>query len=391
MGKSSKNIIAGFVRICMIEIPFVKKLQLLKNLGLWERKGQSVLGIDIGSSSIKVVQLRKEKERAILETYGELATGPYGQAFVGQAVQLVEDKMVEMIKDVIKEAGITTKEAVVSIPLRSSFVTLIDLPQMGEKELAEAVPFEARRYIPVPTQEVVVDWWAIPEGFGGESQEDVVFAKKKKTMQVLLVAIHKNIIEKYQSIIKTVGLKAKSFEIEVFSGVRSIIRHELSPILIIDFGASSTKMTMIDYGIVRMSHTIDRGSQDLTNALAKSLGIEFARAEEIKREIGLSSKPEHQQEVGVIEPLLDYVLSDVNRMIQDYRKRYGRSATHIVLAGGGALLNGLVDFTVKRVGLAAKLADPFARVEYPVFLQPVLKDIGPSFATAIGLAMRELK
>lgn len=376
----------------MISIPFVKKLQLPKTLQLWERKGQSVLGIDIGSSSLKAVQLRKEKERAILETYGELATGPYGQAFVGQAVQLVEDKMVEMIKDVIKEAGITTKEAVVSIPLRSSFVTLVDLPQMGEKELAEAVPFEARRYIPVPTQEVVIDWWAIPEGFGTQKQkEDEVFAKKKKTMQVLLVAIHKNIIEKYQSIIKAAGLKAKSFEIEVFSTMRSIIRHELSPILIIDFGASSTKMTMIDYGIVRMSHTIDRGSQDLTSALAKSLGIEFARAEEIKREIGLSPKPEYQQEVGVIEPLLDYVLSDAGRMVEDYRKKSGRAATHVVLAGGGALLNGLVDFTVKRVGLTAKLADPFARLEYPVFLQPVLKDIGPSFATAIGLAMRELK
>lgn len=376
----------------MLDLSFLKKIKLPKDLGLWTKKSRGVLGIDIGSSSIKIVQLRKEKERGILETYGELAIGPYGKMSVGQPVHLAENKMAEALKDVMKEAGATTKNAAVCIPLKSSFVTLINMPVMSETELAEAITFEARRYIPVPIREVTIDWWAIPEGFSGASKEkgDEVFSEKKKYMQVLLVAIHKDVIEKYQSLMKTAGLNVSAFEIEIFSAARAVIRHELSPVLIIDFGAASTKMTLVDYGIVRASHSLDRGSEDLTSALSKSLGIDFARAEEIKREIGLSERPEHQQEVSVIEPLLDFIFADAVKIITDYRKKHGRAVSHVVLSGGGSLLKGFVDFSVKRTGVETKLADSFSRVEYPVFLQPVLKDIGPSFTNAIGLAMRQL-
>ncbi len=374
-----------------MDIPFFKNLSLSKGLALFTRKESSVLGIDLGSSSLKLVQVRKENERAILETYGELSAGPYGGMEIGKSVRLVGEKVIEMLRDLIKEANVTSHRAVVAIPLRSSFVTVISLPLMSEADLQEAVPFEARRWIPVPPGEVIIDWWVLPQGISGEREREEGLAKERKFMDVLLVAIHREAVEKYQSIFKEVGIEVASFEIEVFSQVRSVLAREVAPLLLVDFGALSTRFTIVDYGIVRMSHGLDRGSQDLTSALSRSLGIDFERAEKLKRDTGLSSRPEHKETRAVLEPLIDYAFSEGLRVTSEYRRRSGHSLRRVVLTGGGANLKGLVDFSVNKFGLEAKLANPFGRVEYPAFLEPALKELGPTFSTALGLALRDLQ
>lgn len=149
-----------------------------KNIKFWA-KSQGIVGVDIGSSSIKVVQLKKEKEQAVLETYGELATGPYANAPVGQIVKLEENTVAGMLKDLVKESGITSKEAAVSIPVKDSLVTIIKLPLVSEKEMDEVVKFEARKYIPVPLSEVDLDWWILqPEK---QAEKKTMGKKKRKT------------------------------------------------------------------------------------------------------------------------------------------------------------------------------------------------------------------
>lgn len=382
----------------MVDVSFFKNIGFGKKISLWSKNVKSVVGIDLGLSSVKIVQLRREKERAVLETYGELAGGPYSGLSIGQAVQLVDEKIVEMLKDLIKESGITAKDVVLSIPLRSSFVTLIKVPLMSDAEINQMVPYEARKYIPVPIDEVVLDWWAIPEGFvqtkEGDSPSDESIEPghngQKRTVSILLVAIHKETIAKYKTIMESVGLSVRALEIEVFSIARSLLARELAPILLVDFGASSAKITVVDYGIVRSSHSIDRGSQDITMTISRALGIDFTRAEEMKREIGLSLRPEHREVHGVIEPMLNHIFSNALRVIQDYQRRHNRSINRVILVGGGSKMYGLVDYAVKKFGIETTLGDPFRRVQYPAFLQPVLKEIGPSFAQAIGLAIREL-
>src|SRR3989344_6479131 len=104
------------------------------------KKQNSVIGLDIGSSSVKVIQLRKEKGRVILETYGELSTGPYADKAVGQAVTLAPAQLALLIKDLFKEANITTKIGSMSIPLRSSLLVSIKVPELPEEKLAQMVP-----------------------------------------------------------------------------------------------------------------------------------------------------------------------------------------------------------------------------------------------------------
>lgn len=354
-----------------------------KKFAFWETN-QSVLGIDIGGSSIKVVQLRKEKERAILETYGEIALGKYADQDIGRSVKLSDEKIIEALKDIIKESGAASKSAVISIPLRSSFVTAVDLPLIPEKRIDEVVKLEARRYIPVAISEVLLDWLVIPQ------TDESVADKGKKTTKVLLVATHRDVVAKYKNIASKLNLETKGFEIEIFSIIRSSAGRTNQPVMVIDFGASSAKIIVVDYGMIRLSHSINRGSQDLTMALSRSMGVDFSRAEETKREIGLSPLPEHKELASVMEPELEYIVSEANRVVREYQKKYNRPISRVILTGGGALLNGLVDFSVKRFNMEVGLANPFSKVEYPVFLEEALKKIGPGFSTALGLALREL-
>src|SRR3989344_4546380 len=361
-----------------MDIPFFKSLSL-GGSALFKHREKGIVGIDLGSSSLKLVQLRKEKERAILETYGEISTAHYGGVEMGQSARLVDQKVLEMLEDLIKEANITAKQAVVSLPLRVSFVSLLTLPIMNEKDLAEAVHYEARRYIPVPINEVILDWWSLPQGISSDAEREEGLVKEKKFIEVLLVAVHQQVLEKYRSIFKEAGIEIVSFEIEIFSQVRSAIAREVAPIL------------LIDYDIVRMSHNADRGSQDLTLALSRSLGIDFERAEKLKRDTGLSLRPEHQEIKNVIEPLLDHNFSEGIRVMTEYKRRTNHSIKRIVFTGGGSLLKGLIDFSINKFGVEARLSNPFQKVEYPPFLEPALRDLSPIFSTALGLALREMQ
>ena len=327
----------------------------------------------------------------MLKTYGELRTTHYSDADEGRAVRLTEEKAVELLNDLIREANITTKQAVMSIPLRSSFVTLITFPPMTDAELAKAVPLEARRYIPVPISEVVIDWWSVPEGLRLRSRQEMETEKELEHEEVLLVAIHKDVIEKYRALSQKLELQIRAFEIEVFSTVRSVIERSADPLLIVDLGASSTKMIMVDRGIIRSAHSIDQGAQDLTLAISRSSGISFSRAEILKKEIGLSPKPEHKEIAGVIEPLIDSIFTETSRVALDYRRRYNRFMSRVLLTGGGALLDGIVEQAVRQFGVEVERAHAFSKVQYPAFLEPVLKNVGPNFAVASGLALRELE
>ena len=124
-----------------------------------------VLGIDIGSSAIKIVQIRKKNGQAMLETYGELALGPYAGLGIGQAAALPLDKIVQALTDLMKEkeVNITSKKCGISIPFASSLMSVIEMPEVSPKQLAVMVPMEARKYIPVPITEVMLDWSIIPK------------------------------------------------------------------------------------------------------------------------------------------------------------------------------------------------------------------------------------
>lgn len=368
-------------------------LPFLKNL--FKQPGQSVVGVDIGSSSIKVVQLRKKGGKAILETYGELALGPYAGIEIGRATNLPEDKIIEALRDVMKESNITTKSCGISIAAASSLLSFIRMPDLDQKQLANMIPIEARKYIPVPITEVALDWWVIPkeENSFSEFERPTLPGEtpKEKGVDVLLVVIHNDVISKLTRIGSGAQVNPSFFEIEIFSSMRSVVDQSLESVMVFDMGAGSTKLYIIERGILRASHTINRGSQEITLALSRSLGASVGDAEHIKRTIGISDEPENKNVKEVITLNLDYIFSETNRVIGSYQRKYSKNISKVVLTGGGTLLKGFLDLARARFQTEVVEADPFSKTEAPAFLEPVLRTAGPEFAVAIGVALRKLQ
>lgn len=377
----------------------------LKNI--FKTKGDAVLGIDIGPSSIKLVELRKKKGRAVLGTYGALALGPYAGIEVGRATSLPPQKIAEALIDLLREAGATTKRCGLSIPMSASLLTLIEVPAVDEKQLAQMIQLEARKYVPIPISEVSIDWWVIPKEQAGiihENDTDPVASavsgaaqsvpgtgpKTAEKLTVLLVVIHKDAILNAQEIIRLASLDVGFFEIEIFSTLRSVLDHDSGSVMIMDMGAGSTKLYVVDRGILRVSHIITRGSQDLTLAISKSLGISVEQAEVMKREKGLEDTAEKGL-ASIMDSSVNYIFAETNRVIMNYQKKYNKNISKIFLTGGGAALRGFAERAEKELQTTVHLADPFAKIDSPAYLSKILKQSGPEFAVSVGLAVRRLQ
>ncbi len=367
----------------------------------------SAIGIDIGSSSIKVVQLKRKEGRAILETYGEIVLGPYAGTEAGRATNLQSEKLQEAISDLVREANVTTKNAALSIPFSSSLISIVQMPDLGEKKLAEMIPIEARRYIPVPISEVSLDWWVVPKSkYDLKSPEDVELSDNSQhtigsrigenkqqnvdKVDVLLVAILNEAISKSQSIVRGLDLQNVFFEIEVFSTMRSAVDQGVEPVMILDMGAGNTKLYIVEHGIIRDTHIINRGSQDITLALSKALNVSVDRAEEIKRTVGMSTDPQDRAINETITLSLDFMFSEANQVLLSFERKYNRTISKVVLAGGGSTMRGFIEAAKIHFQSEAILADPFSKVVSPAFLEPILKEVGPEFAVAVGVALRKL-
>ncbi len=366
---------------------------------LFGKKHESVLGVDIGSSSIKIVQIKKKNGQAILETYGELSLGPYAGVTIGQSVQLPPDKIAQALSDLMKEkeVNITTNLCGIAIPFGSSLMFVMELPEVSDRQLTTMVPIEARKYVPVPITEVMLDWSVIPKNEvkvddnpppEGSASSVLATNPSIPRLEVLGVAIHNEILNRYKDIIAKAGLSATFFEIEIFSTMRAVLEDSLQPVMIMDIGSASTKLYIIERGIVKASHTVNRGSQDITSNLSKSMGITTDEAEIMKRKVGLNGgDPTVRDVIGLT---FDYVFEEANRVLLSFEKRYNKAVSKIILIGGGSALKGLPDLAKQNLKTEAIAANPFQKLSAPAFIEEVLRDTGPEFAVAVGLALRRL-
>lgn len=362
----------------VIEIPFLKKFNLSSwlPLGAFKQKPSRIAGVDIGTYSTKVVQLRYEKERGILETYGELLNRGYSTGGGNSGLLHHSDsEIAALLKDLFQESRITARDAVFAVPASLSFVTTISLPPVPEKELREAIPYEARRYIPIPISEVVLDW----EVLGRD--------EAREKIEILLVAVPQEVIEKYKRVCEALHLTLQAVEVETFSMVRSLGGTDLTPTAFINFGHHATALALADRGKVRMSHSFVRGSWELTRALERGLNISSERAEAMKRETGISERIEEKEITSTIVPLIETLFSEIERFISIYNRKAPRTIQKINLTGGGANLKGLIEYAVAKFGVEVTKSSPFIHIVSPAFMQPILREIGPSFSIAVGLAM----
>ncbi len=338
------------------------------------------VGIDIGSSAIKVVELRKLNNTISLSTYGEVQVGPYVEQPMSAVVKLDLPVASQALSDVVGEAGITADIAVLSVPLAASFLTTISLHTNGEEDVANKIPVEARKYIPIPLKEVALDWFEIDQKYNKETNE--------ATHNILMAAIQNESLLNFQRQLGAIEKNDHIMEIEAFSAIRAAAKQD-TVLAILDLGASMSKLYIIKGSILQKIHRVKTGAEQITKHLSELKQVSFAEAETIKR--SFATDPIHEKDIkNAMAAAYNRPMQEFKRVIQQYNLESGHAVSEIVLIGGGAQLNQVTTFINEVFALPAKKHNPFNKVAYPAFMEDVLVDLGPSFSVALGAAYRAL-
>jgi type IV pilus assembly protein PilM len=345
------------------------------------------IGLDIGTSSIKVVQLKRERESIVLETYGEIALGPYSGLAIGQATQLGDEKLIQAITDLFREAKVTSKVATLAIDSSAVFVSVVAVPKVSDTELKTMMPLEARKFLPIPLTEVQVDWWHVPLG---TDEASIKKDAESKNMEMVLAAVKNDTLEMYNRITTKLGLVNTEFEIPGFSLVRSIVPTSEKLVICVDIGANQTTISLVRSNIVIDMHVLSKGSQDSTIQISQSLAIPIETAEETKRTFGYKGDNANPYLKEVMELSSYPLFGEVARLSLMFERKYNQSIEGILLVGGGARLPGVMDMYNQVVHIPGRTGTPFDQIKVPDFLQEMMKQIGPSYAVAVGLALKKL-
>lgn len=361
-------------------------------MGLFDflKGGKSYLGVDVGTGTIKLAQLGKGKEKPKLEAYGELQTYGYlerpNDAIQTSSLKMLDEDVAAMLRDLMKAAGVTSKRVSMSVPVFSSFITVMELPLMSAKELAAAIPFEAKQYIPIPLSEVTLDYSVL----GTKTYNTGKGGSPATKSEVLLVAVPNEVVNKYARIAELAKLQLDALEVETFSLARSLVGADKSAVLIIDIGTRATNISIMSDGFIRFAHNLDLAGGEITKTISTALNVDYRRAEEFKKTLGLGTLPEAAQIKKLISPLVDMVINEADRLINEHYRKYNKKIERVIVAGGTANMAGLVDYLAQHFGVEVLRGNPFLKIEYPPVLEPAVKDLAPDFSVAIGLAMRGL-
>lgn len=345
---------------------------------------QSYIGVDIGTSSTKVVQLGDDNGRPHLMTYGYLEMR---SDIIKNEAATSQQTVVNTLRTIMRDAKVSTSQAVAALPSFTVFSSIISLPLMTRKELNSAVRWEAKKFVPMPIDDLVLDWKLLKESTAAPTPAE----KAPKNLRVLITAAPKSLVKRYLDIFKAAGLQIINLETEALALERALIGTDPTPAMIVDIGATATDIAVLVDGIPLINRSIDVGGDTITTAIAQSLNVDRDRAEQFKRDFGLSFG---QQSVTQVPKTIEFVLKSIINEIFFVLKLYHAQSTgpvqKIILSGGSAFLLNLPEFLEKTVSIKTFIGDPWARTVYPLELQPVLQEVGPRFSVAIGLAMREI-
>ncbi|MBI2050614.1 MAG: pilus assembly protein PilM [Parcubacteria group bacterium] len=388
-------------------------------LNLFKSKISSYLGIDIGTNSIKLVELESVGGRPRLVTYGmvELESSMARPSESGDNTS-DNQKIAGALIALLKKTGARSRSAVAALPNFSVFSSVISLPKLGEKQLAEAVSWEAKKFVPMPIENVVLDWKILNELALEEGEEDMTdaeraeqeaqkqkiaaadknsnLAKCKTVAQILLTAAPRHLVERYVAVFKIAGITLLSLETESFALSRSLVGNEDGSILIADVGALTTDVTVVRKGVPVFSRSINVGGSTVTRAVADSMGVSPERAEQFKRDTGIASSAGTVASSGgggiasVIQQSFAPVISEMKYTLE-LQQRSNFAIEKILLTGGSAFLSSLPGYIASSLNAKVFIGNPWARVSYPKDLGGVLEQIAPRMGVAIGLAMREIE
>jgi len=343
-------------------------------------KGRGSIGLDLGSSYIKTVKLKESKGTYELEL---LDLHPLPPELIVDRSIIDALRLTDSIKEMVKKTGLKSRDATISISGHSSvIIKKISLPEMTEEELSESIKFEAEQYVPFDIEDVNLDFQII-----GPKEEP-------GQMDVILVAVKKDIISEYISVVKEAGLNPIIVDIDSFALENMYgINYEIEPdrnVALLNIGASTINMSILKGGISVFTRDSSLGSNLHTEALQREFNISYENAERLKRGEPIDNVST-EDAAGVVESASEEILGEIIRSFDYYRSTtLHEDISEVILSGGCALLKDFPSLIAERAGIETKVAEPFRNIKLPKrFDKAYIEEIAPIMAVAVGLALRK--
>ncbi len=344
------------------------------NTASYYYRDKPIFGLDIGFSSMKVMQIDLSGKPEIIG-YG---VGSFDPKAIENGVIVDYEGLARAANDLFENkiiGEINTRRIAFSIPASRTFSRVIKLPKLSDKELSEAVRTEAEQYIPVPIDQLYMDF-------------DII-NRTDKEIELFAVAVPKKIIDSYMMLSRLLGLEIVAMESTIAAAARLFLQTSLHdiPTVLIDFGSVSTDITIFDKTLI-VTGTVSGGGDVFSDKIAAALGVSKSEADVIKTRYGLDFSKKQKEITSALKPFLDQLLKEIGRMIRYYEERYGseRKLAQVVTMGGGANMPGLNDYLTNQLRLPAQTSDPWQHISHPNLKLPPLVERS-MYATVSGSAL----
>lgn len=349
---------------------------------------KSLLGLDIGSGYLKVSQIKEIKGKYTLELFDMLPLEP--DVIVDESI-VEQAKLIDLIKELIKKSQSKVKDVAISISGHSSViikkinmeVNKTELDSMSEDEVMKSIKLSAEQYIPFGIEDVHLDYQILNS------------SKESGEIEAILVAVRKELIEEYLNIVKEADLNPVIVDVDAFTlenmyEINYDIEEE-SNIALIDIGATSTKLNLLQDGMSAFTRDSSKGSKLQTEALVSTFQIPFETAEKLKRFEAVEGISPEQVE-SVIYDASEEIINEITRSLEFFNETSGiESFDELVIGGGGAMVKGFPELLADRTGLNVSVMDPFKKIAISKKLdERYIKSISPMACVSVGLALRRV-
>ena len=333
-------------------------------------------GLDIGTSSVRVVQLTNNNGPRQLLKY---AMSPIDGKLAMSDSKADRQKVADKIKEIITQAQITTKNVAVGIPSSRVFTTVVDLERLTPAELAKTIKYQADSLIPTPVAESKIDWAMI-----GDSPKD------PNKVEVLLSSVGNDFIEARLDLLESIGLNVVAFEPDNLAITRAVLTPEaIEPQMVIDIGSKSTDIVITMNSAPRLTRAIPTGSDAIIKSAVQNLNIDENQAQEFVFKFGLSEQKLEGQVHNAIIGTVDVLMGDIDKSIKFFQARYKDvKLDRIVMTGGASALPEFPLYIANKFGINVEIGNAWRNVQFSMERQNELMAVSNHFGVAVGLAER---
>ncbi len=355
---------------------------LYKNIASFEPK---FFGLDLSDLSLKIFQVEKIGRIDRIRSFCSL---PIARGNIEDGKIINKEKVAQIIREAVRLAGpkkINTRKIVCSLPESNIFLRVINIPKIEKSEADQAIKWEMEANIPLPIEEVYLDWQFL--------ENDPENSKNKQN--VLTVAVSKKVVDDFMETLELSGLEVYDLEIESIASARSLVsstekRENIS--LIADIGGKRTSFIMVEGNIPCFTSSIPFSSENINDAISKRMNINEKEAEEVKIAFGIENFDKDNPIFNSIKYLLENLATEIEKTMDFYvgMSKTPKEIKKIILCGGGSNLKGLVAYLSQRIGKEVVLGNPLVNLNLEKKeLDKINKGNCIGYATVIGLAIKK--